>query len=142
MPDLSVIQMITESRSRPSLKLFLYLQNFSPQAAERKKEIVLLKSGRTVCPKTGKRTKIDGDSSTTTLTTPKKMSEDDFIVDYHYGDSVSNDDEVAKINAKLAEKQRRKMSGDNLVKTHAAAASESSYYPSTNSEFSTPGKYC
>ena len=113
------------------------------QAAERKKEIVLLKSGRTVCPKSGKRSgKTDGDNSTAAATSKstKKVSEDDFIVDYHYGDSVSNDDEVAKINAKLAEKQRRKMSGDNLVKSQNAAVSESSYYPSTNSEFSTPGK--
>ena len=113
-----------------------------PQAAERKKEIVLLKSGRTVCPKSGKRNKTECGNTTATSKATKKVSEDDFIVDYHYGDSVSNDEEVAKINAKLAEKQRRKMSGDNLVKSHDTATSELSYYPSTNSEFSTPGKGC
>jgi hypothetical protein len=72
----------------------------------------------------------------------KKVAEDDFIVDYHYGDSVSNDDEVARINAKLAEKQRRKFSvgeGTSQV-TISSSTSDSSYYPSTNSEFSTPGK--
>ena len=72
----------------------------------------------------------------------KKVAEDDFIVDYHYGDSVSNDDEVARINAKLAEKQRRKLSvGDGTSQvTISSSTSDSSYYPSTNSEFSTPGK--
>ena len=105
------------------------------QAAERKKEIVILKSGRTICPKKGKvETSQESVANGGIL---KKVSEDDFIVDYHYGDSVSNDDEVAKISAKLAEKQRRKSIVDK-ERRKTSLTSESSYYPSTNSEFSTP----
>jgi hypothetical protein len=58
----------------------------------------------------------------------KRFSEDDFIVDYHYGDSVSNDEEVASLSARL---QRGKVSV-------SVGASSDSSYPSTNSEFSTP----
>jgi len=105
------------------------------QAAERKKEIGILKSGRTICPKKGKvETSPNNVANGGSL---KRVSEDDFIVDYHYGDSVSNDDEVARISAKLAEKQRRKNSADK-DRRKTSLTSESSYYPSTNSEFSTP----
>ena len=99
-----------------------------------KRDIAILKNGRTICPKVGKIENIDPPAGVGVVV-GKKLSEDDFIVDYHYGDSVSNDEEVARINDKKLQ-QRRKTSVD--VETSAAASTSSSYYPSTNSEFSTP----
>lgn len=93
-----------------------------------------MKSGRTIRPKVVKAEKpVAPLAKVVPLSGVKKYSEDDFIVDYHYGDSVSNDEEVAKISEK-----RRKMSVNVELTTTASSTSASSYYPSTNSEFSTP----
>ena len=101
-----------------------------------KRDVAILKNGRTIRPKVGKIENADPPSSVAVnKSVVKKSSEDDFIVDYHYGDSVSNDEEVARINHKKL--QRRKASVE-VGPSAAAASTSSSYYPSTNSEFSTP----
>ena len=86
--------------------------------------------------------------------------EDDFVVDYHYGDSISNDEEVARISAAtseertlnvISEEENRNMAvhiadknvfcneGSLQEKSRTESTrSSGSYYPSSNSEFSTP----
>jgi len=63
-------------------------------SSNRKKDIVILKNGRTICPKVGKIENVDSSATVVGVNVAKKSSEEDFIADYHYGDSVSNDDEV------------------------------------------------
>jgi hypothetical protein len=54
-----------------------------------------------------------------------------FVLDYHYGDTMSNDAEVANLSL------RRKTPIPGASST-SSSSSSSTYYPSTSSEFSTP----
>ena len=91
----------------------------------------------------------------------KRGEEADFVVDYHYGDSMLNDDEVARISdAASCEVSPLLLNSKNdTINTnyefpikipgapgrdgqrkhrHDSTRSSESYYPSSNSEFSTP----
>ena len=96
----------------------------------------------------------------------QKKDEDDFVVDYHYGDSVSNDEEVARISAatndndsplKVISTEEEsanmvnydlKITDHNVLSIHGrqrqqsgsvrSTRSSGSYEPSNHSAFSTP----
>ena len=95
-----------------------------------------------------------------------KKEEDDFVVDYHYGDSISNDEEVARISAVTSEQEDTlkiihaeeetanmanndlKVNDHNIISTHGSQRQQSgsvrstrssgSYAPSSHSALSTP----
>ena len=94
-----------------------------------------------------------------------KKEEDDFVVDYHYGDSISNDEEVARISAVTSEQEDvlkiihaeeetanmanndLKVNDHNIISTHGSQRQQSgsvrstrssgSYEPSIHSALST-----